>query len=94
MEHKVTWRDDPKLVTGDDLRRAAAWMAHWCNADLPGINAVLEETGERTTFFLMALALLWGHANPELVHPSSAALWQDAAAIMATGMRDGDDGGV
>jgi hypothetical protein len=90
----MSWRDDPKLVTGEDLQRAAAWMAHWCNADPSGMNAVLEDVGERTTFFLMALALLWGHANPELVHPSAAPLWQDAAAIMATGLRDRPNDGV
>lgn len=86
-----TWRDDPQLVTAEDLRRASAFLAHYARADLAGINAVLEDTGDRTSFFLLALMALVRHVAPDWTEPAAAVLWEQAAAVMATGLRDGDD---
>lgn len=87
-----TWRDDPNLVTSEDLRRASAFLAHYCRADLAGINAVLEDVGDRSSLFLLALLALVRHVAPGWTEPAAAALWEQAAAVMATGLRDVDEG--
>jgi hypothetical protein len=91
-EQAVTsWRDDPKLVTAADLRRASAFLAHYSRSDLQGINAVLADVGSRTSYFLLALMAFIRHVSPEWCEPPAAELWEQAAATMATGLRDGGD---